>query len=145
LLRDPGELRRAVRTFDNLPILSKHVAVTAVDHRPEIVVGATGSDAEFEDPYLTNSLVIWSASAIAAIEDKSRAELSSGYRYQPIMERGTFEGEAFDGRMTNIAGSHVALVAEGRAGPDVVVGDSAPWRRVMATDAHTAHWGSFWF
>jgi uncharacterized protein len=143
LLRDPEELlRKAVRTFDNLPVLSKHVAVTAVDHRPDIVIGATGSDAEFDDPYLTNSLVIWSADAIRAIVDGSRAELSAGYRYRPIMERGIFEGEAFDGRMTEIVGSHVATVAEGRAGPDVVVGDGAlRWRRV---EVQAARWGS-WF
>jgi uncharacterized protein len=41
LLRDPNELRKAAPTFNNLPILSRHVAVNAVDHRPEIVVGAT--------------------------------------------------------------------------------------------------------
>lgn len=38
----------------------------------------------------------------------------------------TAEGVAFDGIMRNIAGNHVALVQEGRAGPDVFVSDSQP-------------------
>jgi hypothetical protein len=41
------------------------------------------------------------------------------------MTPGEFEGKAFDGVMRNILGNHVALVEEGRAGPDVFVGDSA--------------------
>ena len=36
----------------------------------------------------------------------------------------TPEGEKYDGVMRDIVGNHVALVREGRAGPDVVVGDS---------------------
>ena len=52
------------------------------------------------------------------------------------MVPGVYEGKAFDGRMTNIRGSHVAAVAEGRAGSDVAVGDSSfdpfyiQWRAV---------------
>jgi uncharacterized protein len=125
LLRDPDELRKAAPSFNNLPVLSQHVAVTAVDHRPDIVIGATGSDATFDNPFLTNSLVIWSADAIARIEDGSRRELSAGYRYFPLAEPGTFKGQPYDLRMTEIVGSHLATVADGRAGPDVVVGDSA--------------------
>jgi hypothetical protein len=147
LLRPADELERAVRTFDNLPVLSEHVAVTAVDHRPDIVIGATGSDAEFDGTYLTNSLVIWSADAIARIEDGSRQALSAGYRYEPVMEPGMFEGQRFDGRMRSISGSHVATVEDGRAGPDVVIGDSAlPKPRVIDRDAaRRQRWGSFVF
>jgi hypothetical protein len=38
----------------------------------------------------------------------------------------TPDGEAYDGRMTNILGNHLATVEVGRSGPDVVVADSAP-------------------
>jgi hypothetical protein len=34
------------------------------------------------------------------------------------------QGEKYDGVMRDIVGNHVALVKEGRAGADVVVGDS---------------------
>jgi uncharacterized protein len=131
LLRPADELERAADTFNNLPILSQHVPVTAVDHHPEFVIGSTGSDAEFVSPFLKNSLVIWSASAISAIESGAQRELSCGYRYVPIMEPGRFQGEAYDGLMTEIEGNHIATVGDGRAGPDVVIGDAALRRRVL--------------
>jgi hypothetical protein len=43
-----------------------------------------------------------------------------------VLERGTFRGARFDGRMVGLIGNHVALVPEGRSGADVVIGDSRP-------------------
>lgn len=125
LLRHPDELRKGAATFNNLPLLRRHVPVSADDHRPEDVVGSTGSDATFDDPYLTNSLVVWSKDDIDEIERDLKKELSSAYRYRADMTPGTYEGEPYDGIMRDIVGNHVALVKEGRAGPDVVVGDEA--------------------
>ena len=124
LLRDPDELQRAAPTFNNIPLLSRHVPVTADRPQKELVVGSTGTDAVFDSPYLKNSLVVWDSVAIAGIESKQQTELSSAYRYDADMTPGTFEGVAYDGVMRNIRGNHVALVEVGRAGPDVVVGDS---------------------
>lgn len=126
LLRDPNELAKGARSFDNLPILSRHVPVDAADHRPDLVCGSTGTDAKFSAPYLTNSLVIWTAAAIAGVQSGRQRELSAAYRYRPIMAPGSYHGVPYDGRMIDISGNHVALVAEGRAGADVVVGDTAP-------------------
>ena len=134
LLRDPAELAKAARTFNNLPLLSRHVPVDARDHQPNLVVGSTGTDARFTAPYLTNSLVVWTADAIAGIESGAKRELSSAYRYRPIMEAGTYESQRHDGRMVDIVGNHVALVATGRIGSDVVVGDAARRRGYSAFD-----------
>lgn len=125
LLRDPEELRKAAPTFNSLPLLRKHVPVSADDHQSEEVVGALGTDAVFSDPYLDNSLMVWTADAIAAIESGEQRELSCGYRYRADMTPGNFHGTRFDGVMRDIVGNHVALVKDGRAGKDVVVGDAA--------------------
>ena len=126
LYRDPSELQKAAKTFDNLPLLSRHVPVNALEHHPELVVGSTGTDSEFTDPYLKNSIVVWARDAIDDVENELKKELSSAYRYDADMTPGhTPEGEAYDGVMRNIVGNHVALVKEGRAGSDVVVGDSS--------------------
>ena len=50
-------------------------------------------------------------------------ELSCAYRYDPDFTQGTYDGQRYDFVMRNIRGNHVALVEEGRAGPDVVVAD----------------------
>jgi ADP-ribose pyrophosphatase YjhB (NUDIX family) len=129
LLRHPDELEKGAKTFNNLPLLDEHVGVNAANHRPEHVIGSTGTDAEFMFPHLKNSLVIWADRGIKAIESKRKKELSSAYRYRADMTPGDYEGKRYDGVMRDIVGNHVALVAEGRAGSDVVVGDSAldPW------------------
>lgn len=129
LLRDPEELARAAGSFNNLQILSEHVPVTAWDdesHMAEITVGSTGTDSAFVDGYLTNSLVVWARRAIDGIASDEQRELSSAYRYRADMTPGIYNGVAYDGIMRDIIGNHVALVFEGRAGPDVLVGDEQP-------------------
>jgi uncharacterized protein len=127
LLRDPDELKAAANSFNSLPILTEHLPISADNHsrNASLVVGTTGTDAAFEDPYLTNSLVIWAADAIADVESGAKRELSCGYRFTPDMTPGVYKGERHDGVMRDLVGSHVALVVDGRAGPDVVVGDAA--------------------
>lgn len=126
LLRHPDELAKAVPSFASVPILSRHVPVSAADHQPALVIGSTGSDVEFNDPYLDVSLTFWAQEAIDDIENEVKRELSSAYRYRPDMTPGTFKGVPYDGVMRDIIGNHVAHVKEGRAGADVVVGDSKP-------------------
>jgi len=127
LLRDPVELERGAETFARLPILSKHVPVTVDSPQPDLVVGAIGSDVVFNAPYLDADLCVWDAKAIAGIETDKVRELSCAYRYVPVMEPGKFEGVAYDGRMTDIRGNHLALVEVGRAGSDVIVADHNPF------------------
>lgn len=129
LLRHPDELAKGIATFNNLPILSEHIPVTAIgedSHMPGLVVGSTGTDAAIDGPYLTNSLVIWAKPSIDGIVNDEKRELSSAYRYIADMTPGNFEGVDYDGVMRDIVGNHVALVFEGRAGSDVVVGDEQP-------------------
>ncbi|HCD7251449.1 TPA: DUF2213 domain-containing protein [Citrobacter farmeri] len=126
LLRDPKELAKAASTFNNIPLLNEHIPVTAADPQKMAVVGSTGTDAEFDGAYLKNSLVVWDADSIAGIETDEKKELSSAYRYVADMTPGVHEGQPYDGVMRDIVGNHVALVIEGRAGSDVVVGDSIP-------------------
>jgi hypothetical protein len=124
LLRDPDELRKAAPTFNGIQVLMRHVPVSAEDHQPWDIVGTTGTDAVFEEPYLKNSLVLWAQRAIDAVESEDQKELSSAYHYKPIMQAGFYEGEKYDGRMIDLVGNHVAIVREGRAGKDVCVEDS---------------------
>jgi hypothetical protein len=124
MLRDPKELAKAAETFNNLPLLDRHIPVTADEPSKEFIVGSTGTDAHFEEPYLRSSLVIWCGNSIAGVETNQQRELSSAYSYTANMTPGIYEGVAYDGIMQDIKGNHVALVEVGRAGPDVIVGDS---------------------
>lgn len=129
LLRDPIELEKAAPTFRNLPLLIQHVPVSADEPRKDLVVGSTGSDVAFDAPYLKVSLSVWDSPAIAGIQTKDQAELSSAYRYRADMTPGVYEGTAYDGVMRDLIGNHVALVDVGRAGSDVVVADLNPFSK----------------
>jgi hypothetical protein len=127
LWRHPQELEKAAPSFNNLQILADHVPVTADAHKPELVVGSTGTDAVYQHPYLKNTLVFWTKPAIDAIQSGNQRELSCAYHYVPVMQPGTTpEGLHYDGIMTRLVGNHVALVEDGRAGSDVLVHDAMP-------------------
>lgn len=127
LYRAPEELAKGASSFNNLPLLRKHIQVSADDPKKDDVVGSIGSDVAFDAPYLTSSLCVWDAEAIAGIEAEKIAELSSAYRYRADMTPGqTPDGEAYDGVMRDILGNHLALVEKGRAGSDVIVADAMP-------------------
>lgn len=129
LYRDPAELEAGAATFARLPILSKHVPVTVDDPQPDLVIGSIGSDVAFNTPYLDADLCFWDKTAIAAIDTDTIRELSCCYRYAPDMTPGTTpDGVAYDGRMAQIKGNHLALVEAGRAGSDVYVADSNPFK-----------------
>jgi hypothetical protein len=97
------------------------------EEQKKLVVGAIGSDVAFNSPYLDADLCVWDAKAIAGIETDKVRELSCAYRYVPVMDSGEYEGEPYDGRMTEIQGNHLALVEVGRAGSDVIVADHNPF------------------
>lgn len=131
LLRHPDELAKGAKSFNNIPVLNKHIPVSSAEPQKEFVIGSTGTDASFDGKYLDNSLVIWDDPAIAGIESKEFCELSCAYRYTAVMTPGEFDGVAYDGIMVDIIGNHVAVVDVGRAGPDVVIGDSHPTESMM--------------
>lgn len=133
LLRDPEELRKAVSTFNNKPLLNKHIGVTVIDPPKEAIVGSTGERAEFDGTYLKNSLVIWDIDSILGVETDKQKEISSSYRYRLDMTPGEYKGEAYDGVMRDIVCNHVAIVPSGRAGPDVFVYDSKPTGNILMT------------
>lgn len=135
LFRDPAELEKAAPSFRGKPVLSMHRPVTADDHPHKIVVGSIGQDVRFDPPYLKASLSIWDAVGVEGIENGEQRELSAAYRYRADMTPGTYNGTSYDGVMRDIRANHVALVAAGRAGSDVVVGDAQPGVPAKATQA----------
>lgn len=138
MLRDPEELKKGAATFNGIPVLDDHPAspsrVTADNPQKDIVVGSAMNATTFNAPYLENALVIWDGALIDKIKSGQQRELSCGYDYTPDMTPGTYQGEPYDGRMTDIRGNHIALVEKGRAGPDVLVADTAKGAPPMADE-----------
>lgn len=123
LLRHPDELAKAADTFNGKPLLDEHKPATAQDHPRHLTAGSL-ANTFWDAPYLKSDISVWDGESIENIDRNEKRQLSSSYRYRADMTPGSFQGVRYDGVMRDIVGNHVALVKEGRAGPDVMVGDS---------------------
>ena len=124
VLRPEAELKKAVESFNNLPLTRKHIEVDVDNVPKEDIIGSLGDSAVFEDGYLKNNIIVYDQKYIDRIENGKQKELSCGYRYTPVRESGEYNGQHYDFVMKDIIGNHVALVKEGRAGHDVMVSDT---------------------
>lgn len=127
----PGdEIEKAAATFDGLPLQLQHHIDSADEPQTEFRVGSI-SRPVWRAPYLDCDLHITNGAAISAVEHGDFKEISAAYLYEPVVESGEFEGKPYEIVMRNLRGNHVALVREGRAGPDVVVADAKPCSSFM--------------
>ena len=89
------------------------------------VQGVIGENVYFDGEYLRANIKCF-AEALAQLIQSGKRELSAGYRcvyeYAPGVAP---DGTAYDYVQRRIRGNHVALVAEGRCGPEVAVLDEA--------------------
>ena len=124
--RPEEELNKAetIQSLNGVPLQLEHHDDTAEKPAQYTRIGATGTDAVFEFPYLSNSLHFFNQKAIDLIESGEKCELSIGYDCEIHKESGEYEGQPYDFVQRNIKIQHVALVECGRAGADVKVSDS---------------------
>jgi len=101
----------------------RHREQTAGDHDRDITVGSV-SNPTWESPNVKAEITVWDQAAIDLIESGEQSDLSAGYFYRPMMDRGTFNGVRYDGRMCDIVFNHLCLVDVGRVS-GAAVGDAA--------------------
>ena len=115
-----------IESFKLLPFVDNHEMIGADDGMTPAerkgVHGVIGEDVYFADGYLKGNLKIFS-NKLAELIDSGKRELSIGYRCLYDRQDGIFEGESYQFVQRNIRGNHLALVDEGRSGPDVAVLD----------------------
>lgn len=134
VLRPEEELAspECVESFKLLPWIIDHVMLgpSAVDAFPEAAVqteqkgidGIIGENVLYENGVLYGNIKVFSEQMAREIES-GKVELSAGYKCDFDLTPGVFNGEAYDAVQRNIRGNHLALVSEGRCGPDVAVLD----------------------
>ena len=135
---DPGKVYRILRpqeelsnpdciaSFKLLPWVDDHEFLGRGDGltpaEKKGIHGATGENVFYEHPYLYSNIKVFSEGMKDAIEN-GKKELSCGYRCEYDMTPGVWNGQQYDGVQRQIRGNHLALVLEGRMGPDVAVLD----------------------
>jgi hypothetical protein len=120
-----------IDSFKLLPWVDEHAMLGAAEDgktpaEQHGVQGVIGEDVRFDPKtnYLVANLKIFSDSMSKSIDVDEKKEISAGYYCDFIKESGVYDGENYDFVPRNIRGNHIALVWEGRSGPDVSVLDS---------------------
>lgn len=118
-----------VASFRLVPWIDEHVMLGnriqgAIPAEEKGVEGVIGEDVYFDesDGKLKGNIKIFSQNLENNIEN-SKKELSIGYVCEYDFTPGVFNGERYDLVQRKIRGNHVALVGEGRSGPDIAVLD----------------------
>ncbi|MDC9616028.1 DUF2213 domain-containing protein [Xenorhabdus khoisanae] len=133
VLRPQEELESAatINSFRLMPFVDEHEMLgrEATPAEKKGIEGVIGENVYFDYPYLKGNIKILSNSALNQI-NSGKIELSPGYRCRYDFTPGTFNGEHYDAIQRDIRANHLALVDEGRTGPDVAVQD----QRIITID-----------
>ncbi|PHM70340.1 DUF2213 domain-containing protein [Xenorhabdus sp. KJ12.1] len=133
VLRPQEELENiaTINSFKLMPFVDEHemLGKEATPAERKGIEGVIGESVYFDYPYLKGNIKILSSSALNQI-NSGKIELSPGYRCRYDFTPGTFDGEHYDAIQRDIRANHLALVEEGRTGPDVAVQD----QRIITID-----------
>lgn len=129
VLRPAEELGSSdcVDSFKLIPWIDNHVMLGSEDEgltpsEQKGVQGVIGQDVHFDGSTLKGNIKVFSEAMANAIAN-GKKELSCGYRCRYEYAPGVFDGMKYDYIQRDIRGNHLALVDNGRMGPDVAVLD----------------------
>lgn len=87
------------------------------------IEGVIGEDVYYENGFLFANIKIFSDKMTNLVNEDLKKELSAGYRCVYDFTPGVWNGQKYDAVQRKIRGNHLALVDEGRCGPEVAVLD----------------------
>lgn len=124
--RPAEELARqeTIDSFKLMPFIDEHeiLGKSGMPAERKGMQGTIGEQVYYDAPYLRGNIKIHSSAAQSLIK-AGKVELSPCYGCDWVKGDGSFEGQSYQYTQRNIMGNHLALVEEGRTGPDVAVQD----------------------
>lgn len=124
--RPAEELARqeTIDSFKLMPFIDEHeiLGKSGMPAERKGMQGTIGEQVYYDEPYLRGNIKIHSSAAQSLIK-AGKVELSPCYGCDWVKGDGTFDGKPYQYTQRNIMGNHLALVEEGRTGPDVAVQD----------------------
>lgn len=140
--RSPEEVfsEDAVKSFELLPFTNDHPyadnGTVTSENASRLAKGAVGSIRRDGD-YLVGDALLYDESILNAVAN-GRQQISAGYFMERDETPGEYNGQKYDFVQRKIRGNHVAIVASGRAGPDVrLLLDSSAAVAVTDTEKNT--------
>jgi hypothetical protein len=116
-----------INSFRLLPWIDDHIMLGSEEDgltpaEQKGIQGVIGEDVYFDGEYLRGNIKVFSE-AMSNLIENGKKELSCGYRCKYEYAPGVYEGVEYDYVQREIRGNHLALVDNGRMGPDVAVLD----------------------
>ncbi len=120
-LKHPDDLLRAdvVDQLMHLPITEDHPwELVSTDNAKEHIKGLTTGNASVQDNKLAGEGTIFDAALIGKVLGGTKDECSLGFECTIVDEHGVYEGVAYERRQTEFRLNHLAMVEQGRCGPE---------------------------
>ena len=120
---------RTIYSARSKPVTDEHPNVpVTLDNYQTYAKGMSHTDAHVEDLKLYVSMTITDKDLIQKVYDGKR-DISIGFMSDVVAEAGTYNGQPYEYVQRNIEINHIAIVDQGRAGPEVAIrSDSDAWQ-----------------
>ena len=143
-LRHPDDvlLPESLESVKMIPVVNGHPPerLVSAENAKRLAVGYTGESVEQEMPYIIANVMVTDKDAVEEIKGKKKNELSLGYTTDLIPDSGTYYGEPYEFRQTNIRYNHLALVDQARAGPEARIAlDGEDAEEILKEEAEVAN------
>ncbi|MGN8233226.1 DUF2213 domain-containing protein [Priestia flexa] len=127
----PDEIfsERTIRSARSKPVTDDHPnEPVTLKNFNRYAKGLSHTDASVRNLKLYVSMTITDEGLIRKIRDGKR-EISIGFLSDVVAEQGTYNGETYQFVQRNLEINHIAIVEQGRAGPEVAIrNDSDAWQ-----------------
>lgn len=142
-LRHPDEVFKidSLDSMKMIPVTNGHPQerLVSAENAKRLAIGYTGETITQDDEFVLSNLVITDLASIKDVTERNRRELSLGYTVDLIPEEGSYNGQPYNFRQTNIKYNHLSIVDNARAGSEARIAlDSFDAEEILIEEADMA-------
>ena len=142
-LRHPDEVFKAgsLDSMKMIPVTNGHPEerLVSAENAKRLAIGYTGETITQDGEFVLSNLMITDLASIKDVTERNRRELSLGYTVDLIQEEGSYNGQPYNFRQTNIKYNHLSIVDNARAGSEARIAlDSFDAEEILIEEANMA-------
>lgn len=142
-LRHPNEVFKtdSLDSMKMIPVTNGHPQerLVSAENAKRLAIGYTGETITQDGEFVLSNLMITDLASIKDVTERNRRELSLGYTVDLIPEEGSYNGQPYNFRQTNIKYNHLSIVDNARAGSEARIAlDSFDAEEILIEEADMA-------
>jgi uncharacterized protein len=142
-LRHPDEVFKtdSLDSMKMIPVTNGHPQerLVSAENAKRLAIGYTGETITQDGEFVLSNLMITDLASIKDVTERNRRELSLGYTVDLIPEEGSYDGQPYNFRQTNIKYNHLSIVDNARAGSEARIAlDSFDAEEILIEEADMA-------